>query len=86
MPVTAPADQSLEVEEGIVGRKQVVSQLKRARELVRQQSPDTIVTLGGDCLVSLAPFSYLVEKYGEKLGVLWVDSHPDVMTPEQFSH
>ena len=86
VPVTEPADKPLEVEQGIVGRKQVVSQLSSARELVRQHSPDTIVTLGGDCLVSLAPFSYLIEKYGEKLGVLWVDSHPDVMTPEQFSH
>ena len=86
VPVTEPADKPLKVEQGIVGRKQVVSQLSSARELVRQHSPDTIVTLGGDCLVSLAPFSYLIEKYGEKLGVLWVDSHPDVMTPEQFAH
>lgn len=86
VPVMAPAGESLDVEEGIVGRKHVVSQLKSARELIRQHNPETIITLGGDCLVSLAPFSYLVEKYGEKLGVLWVDSHPDVMTPEQFSH
>lgn len=26
------------------------------------------------------------EKYGDKLGVLWIDSHPDVQTPAQFSN
>jgi arginase len=38
------------------------------------------VTLGGDCLVSLAPFAYLNTRYDGQLGVLWVDAHPDVMT------
>ncbi|MBB3306956.1 MULTISPECIES: arginase family protein [unclassified Enterobacter] len=84
--VASPAGVVLENENGIVGRSQVVSQLKRARNVISEHNPDTLVTLGGDCLVSLAPFSYLVEKYGEKLGVLWVDSHPDVMTPDHFSH
>ncbi|MDO6409902.1 arginase family protein [Pantoea phytobeneficialis] len=84
--VLPPAGIPLENEEGIIGRSQVVSQLHNARSLIRENRPDTLVTLGGDCLVSLAPFSYLVETYGEKLGVLWVDSHPDVMTPDQFAH
>ncbi|MFU0854441.1 arginase family protein, partial [Kluyvera cryocrescens] len=46
--------------------------------------PDSIVVLGGDCLVSLAPFAHLLNKYGDKLGVLWVDSHPDVQTAKQY--
>lgn len=84
--VVPPADGILENEGGIVGRSQIMSQLQSAREIISEHSPDTVVTLGGDCLVSLAPFSYLIETYREKLGVLWVDSHPDVMTPDQFSH
>lgn len=86
VPVTPPAGTALDNERGIVGRGQVVSQLAAARDVIRQHNPDTLVTLGGDCLVSLAPFSYLIEKYGDRLGVLWVDSHPDVMTPAQFPH
>lgn len=84
--VTPPGVSPLENEDGIVGRSHIVRQLAAARTLIQQHNPDTVVTLGGDCLVSLAPFAYLVEKYGDRLGVLWVDSHPDIMTPEQFSH
>jgi arginase len=29
----------------------------------------------------LAPFSWLAERYGNDLAVLWIDSHPDVGTP-----
>lgn len=41
---------------------------------------------GGDCLVSQAPFAYLNERYAGKLGVLWIDAHPDVTTPKDFQH
>lgn len=43
-------------------------------------------TLGGDCLVDLAPIAWLSRKYGDKLGVLWLDAHPDVMSAAEFSH
>ena len=29
----------------------------------------------------MAPFSWLAERYGDDLAVLWIDSHPDVGTP-----
>ncbi|WP_370540884.1 arginase family protein [Bartonella apis] len=41
---------------------------------------------GGDCLVDLAPFSYLSTVYGQSFGILWIDAHPDVMTPKQLAH
>jgi arginase len=41
------------------------------------------VTLGGDCLIDLAPMAYLSTRYGGELGVLWVDAHPDVLTPNE---
>jgi arginase len=43
--------------------------------------PQHILTLGGDCSVSVAPFSWLAQRYGADLAVLWIDSHPDVGTP-----
>ncbi len=86
VPVPDPDGSKLENENGIVGRTVLKQQLASAQTLIAEHAPDSIVTLGGDCLVSLAPFAWLSEKYGEKLGILWVDTHPDVMTPEQFEH
>nr|WP_295912814.1 arginase family protein [uncultured Bartonella sp.] len=45
-----------------------------------------MVRFGGDCLVDLAPFSYLSSVYGQSFGILWIDAHPDVMTPKLFAH
>lgn len=87
VPVVEPQrGQSLTNEDGIMGRSQVVKQLLSARDIVQEHQPRTITVLGGDCLVSLAPFTYLVEKYGQQLGVLWIDSHPDIMDETQFAH
>ena len=44
------------------------------------------MTLGGDCLIDLAPMAYLNKRYGGNLGVLWVDAHPDVQTPRDTPH
>jgi arginase len=37
----------------------VLQQARAAREAIERHDPDRIVTLGGDCLVDLAPFAYL---------------------------
>lgn len=54
--------------------------------LSTEKSLIKIVMFGGDCLVDLAPFSYLSTVYGQSFGILWIDAHPDVMTPKQFAH
>ncbi|MCX2194747.1 arginase family protein [Pantoea agglomerans] len=72
--------------DGITAKPQLLRQLGDAAALIEKHDPDAVVVLGGDCLVSLAPFAHLLNKYGEKLGVLWVDSHPDVQTAEQYSN
>lgn len=77
---------ALILERGIKGRSVLISQAKAAQAAIEKHAPDRIVTLGGDCLVSLAPMAYLNTRYGGNLGVLWVDSHPDVIGPDHFSH
>ncbi|MGE9552843.1 arginase family protein [Erwinia amylovora] len=84
--VAAPGGQTLTEVDGIAGKPQIIGQLKDAAALIEKHDPDALVVLGGDCLVSLAPFAHLLKKYGDKLGVLWVDSHPDVQTAEQYSN
>lgn len=44
---------------------------------IEDAQPDKIVTIGGNCMVSQAPFDYLHGKYGN-LGLIWIDAHPDV--------
>ncbi len=53
-----------------------MEQLARALELIRRHDPARIVTLGGECSVSGAPFSHLARRYGEDLAIIWIDSHP----------
>lgn len=78
--------QKLENENGIMGRSQIIRQLHTSYDVILEHNSDNIVTLGGDCLVSLAPFSYLSEKYKNDFGVLWLDAHPDVMTPNEYAN
>lgn len=78
--------EALELEDGIYGRRALLAQQSDARRLIDKHQPDRLVVLGGDCLVDLAPFAYLNERYDGDLAVLWVDSHPDVMTPKEFDY
>lgn len=73
-------------QDGLVSRNDVLKILQNARDTISKHSPSKIVTLGGDCLVSLAPFSYLHEQYPEDLAVLWIDAHPDISIPSVYDH
>ena len=84
--VPAASGQPLAIEQGIKGRTALLSQARAARAAIERHQPDRIVTLGGDCLIDLAPMAYLNRRYDGKLGVLWVDAHPDVMSAAEFSH
>lgn len=41
------------------------------RGSLRQKTPDRVVTVGGNCMVSLALFDYLHGKY-ENVGIVWI--------------
>lgn len=79
--VEVPVDDSgLEARDGIEAKDAVLSQLAAALELIARHDPERILTLGGDCSVSVAPFASLARRYGDDLAVVWLDSHPDVDT------
>ena len=84
--VAAADGQPLETEHGIKARTVLLSQARAARAAIERHQPDRIVTLGGDCLIDLAPMAWLNRRYPGTLGVLWVDAHPDVMSAAEFSH
>ena len=81
---TAP--DSLASQDGVVAKTAVLSDLAQASKTIAEHAPDRIVTLGGDCLVSLPSFTYLANRYGAGFGVLWIDAHPDVSRPETYDH
>jgi arginase len=85
VPAPEIGDQLAE-EDGLVARRTVVQQAEAARAAIEKHSPDRVLTLGGDCLVDLAPMAYLNKRYGGNLGVLWVDAHPDILTTEEYAH
>jgi arginase len=74
-------DRGLGKQDGIEAKEAVIAQLAAALEVIGRYSPGRILTLGGECSVSVAPFSWLADRYGDDLAVLWIDSHPDVGTP-----
>jgi arginase len=84
--VPVAGEQPLETERGIKARTALLSQARAARAAIERHRPERIVTLGGDCLIDLAPMAYLNRRYEGTLGVLWVDAHPDVMSAAEFSH
>lgn len=81
VPVPLDAD-GLDERDGIEAKTAVLAQLDDALRIIRTHDPDRITTLGGDCGVSMAPFAALIDKYGDDLAVLWIDSHPDMGTGE----
>ena len=82
--VSPPDGVQRQAEDGVIARRELLAQLSDARRLIDKHQPDRLVVLGGDCLVDLAPFAYLNERYDGDLAVLWVDTHPDVMTPKEY--
>jgi arginase len=83
--VTAPvamSDDGLEERDGVEAKTVILEQLARALEAVRRHEPARILTVGGECSVSVAPFSELARRYGDDLAIVWIDAHPDVGTPE----
>lgn len=77
--ITPPNGKDKNVTNGIYAEDDVLAGISDAQEKLAKANPDKIITIGGNCMVSLAPFDYLHGKY-EKTGIIWIDAHPDVST------
>lgn len=85
VPILEPDGKELEEEDGVLGRTAIKQQFLSAASIIESISPDRIITFGGDCHVSQAPFAYLNEKYKSKVGILWLDTHPDISNLDMFN-
>lgn len=79
--IAAPDGKKRCVVDGIAGKNEVLEGIRSAQAAIEAAAPDHIITIGGNCLVSLAPFDYLHGLY-PNAGILWLDAHPDVSKPE----
>ncbi|MBB5782679.1 arginase family enzyme [Nonomuraea jabiensis] len=61
VPVTM-SDVGLDERDGIEAKAAVVGRLAKALEVIRRSDPARITTLGGECSVSVAPFSELARR------------------------
>jgi arginase len=80
VPITM-GDEGQEQVDGVEAKEVLIEQLARALESSSSTLRPGFAMLGGECAVSVAPFSALAHRYGDGLAVLWIDSHPDNGTP-----
>lgn len=77
-PVTM-TNEGLAEQDGVEAKAAILTQLADALSLIAAHDCDRIITLGGECSVSVAPFAALADRYDD-LAIVWIDSHPDVGT------
>jgi arginase len=84
--VSPPGDRNLVLEQGVYERSAILRQDQEALRIIQDEAPDRIVTFGGDCSVSLAPFSYLASRHAGDVAILWIDSHTDFAGPDSYPY
>lgn len=88
--VTIPTDRDFDkpykTVDGIDFGDILLSQMQDTKKILEEKQPDKIIVFGGDCSVTQIPFDYLSGKYGDKIGILWLDAHPDISSPKTSSH
>jgi len=77
----AMGNEGLALVDGVEAKEVLLTQLAAALQVIKEHDPARIVTLGGECAVSVAPFSALARRYGDDLAIVWIDSNPDIGTP-----
>lgn len=77
--ITPPDGKEKAVTNGIFAEDEVFAGIRNAQAKLESEQPDRVITIGGNCMVSLAPFDYLHGRY-ENTGIIWIDAHPDVST------
>lgn len=80
VPVSLDMDDRAPVQ-GIASRASILRQTRAALDLLKQHNPRKIITLGGDCAVSVVPFTYLAAQYPDDIVLIWIDAHPDINLP-----
>jgi arginase len=60
---------------------EIVGHALAARRWLDEAAPDRLLVIGGDCGSDLAPIAWQAARWGDELGVLYLDAHADSNTP-----
>ena len=78
-----PSDhRPIRLENNIYGLTPITEITRDVSKRIESRKPSKICTLGGDCSSDFAALTYLNHLYEGQMGVIWVDAHPDLNTPE----
>lgn len=80
VPVSTDIAERME-KNGVLDHDIIVKQTRAAIDTLNIANPDRVVTLGGECSVSVPVFSYLAQKYDGDVAIVWIDAHPDITLP-----
>lgn len=72
-----------EIKNGIMDYDFIVEQNRAALNIIEKNSPDKIIVFGGECSVSVIPFTFLNKKYKDDVALIWIDAHPDITLPNE---
>lgn len=75
--VEVSEETEISVRHGIFGYDPILMQLKNAQQVISQDRPERIFTVGGDCGVEIAPVSYLNRLYNGDLANICVFTDSD---------
>lgn len=78
-------NKNVQYRNGIAHKDTLLSQTTHVLNILSDKAPDKIVVFGGDCSISLAPFSYMIKKHQNDIGVLWFDRHADISISKETS-
>lgn len=70
-----------EARDGVAALDTLVANLAAIRAARARALGPTVITVGGDCSVDLAPIEAALTAYGDRLAVVWFDAHGDLNTP-----
>ena len=71
------------VKNGIIDYDFILEQTNNALNILEDINPDKIIVFGGECSVSVVPFTYLNKKYNDNILLIWLDAHPDITLPNE---
>jgi len=80
--VPVSEEENTQIENGILGYRDIFKQLKQAKAIIAAENPSSIFTVGGGCDVEIVTVSHLNDLFNEDLTVVWIDAHGDLNTPE----
>lgn len=80
VPVSSVIEQR-PISYGVTDRDVIAKQANDALQILKEEAPDKIITLGGECSVSVTPFTYLAKRYNGDVAVLWISANPNLSLP-----